>query len=128
MPIGVYKHQPLSEETKIKMSEAHKGIIPKNVGKREKSPSWKGGKYIKNDGYVYVYNTNHPNHNSNGYIREHRLIAEKYLNRLLEKWEIIHHINGIKNDNQPENLYLFNNINEHKKYHHNSYQLISNLV
>ncbi|MBU1880828.1 HNH endonuclease, partial [bacterium] len=39
-------------------------------------------------------------------VRKSRLIAEKILNRYLLKTEVIHHINKIRNDNRPENLYL----------------------
>jgi len=70
---------------------------------REKSPTWKGGRYHTTDGYIKVYAFEHPN-NVTGYVWEHRLVMEKKLGRYLTKDEIVHHLNGIKDDNREENL------------------------
>lgn len=73
-------------------------------GKRGKgNPNWKGGKRKDRHGYVYLRQPNHP-HAHNGYIAEHRLVMEQKLGRFLYPSEKVHHINGIKNDNRPENL------------------------
>jgi hypothetical protein len=67
--------------------------------------NWKGGKRLTNWGYIYVKAPyNHPHKNNSGYIFEHRLVMEKHLNRYLEPFEFVHHINGIKTDNRIENL------------------------
>jgi hypothetical protein len=84
---------------------------------KEKHPNWKGGKYYsKYSGYVFVLCPEHPFADTRGYIREHRLVVEKYLGRYLDKNEVVHHINGIKNDNELKNLYLFTS-SEHKTFH-----------
>ena len=81
------------------------GIIKGSLkGKfKDSHPNWKGGKRINEQGYV-VYNTDHGTGRKN--VKEHRLVMEKHLGRLLRPSEIIHHINGKKTDNRIENLQL----------------------
>ena len=72
-------------------------------GKR--NPNWLGGKIKDNFGYVKIFKPEHPSAKKN-YVSEHRLIVEKYLGRYLKSSEIVHHINGIKDDNRIQNLEL----------------------
>jgi len=75
------------------------------VGESDQNPNYGGGKYIDDKGYVRVLMPDHPK-NIKGYVYEHRILMENYLNRMLLPWESVHHINEVKTDNRIENLYL----------------------
>lgn len=76
--------------------------------KGEQNVHWKGGKRFSSEGYVLIRMPDHPNANSGGYVLEHRLVMSQTLGRTLHKFEQVHHINGNKQDNRPENLELWN--------------------
>ena len=81
-----------------------------------KAPDWKGGRF-KGFGYIFVYQPTHPYHNKKGYVKRSRLIMEQHLGRYLKPNEVIHHINGIKDDDKIENLELFQDNSKHIKLH-----------
>lgn len=101
-----------------RLSEEHKKAIIRgnNGGRGVNSPSWRGGRRYTNKGYVRVYAPSHPECMCDGYVMEHRLVVEKEIGRFLNKTEVVHHVNGIKDDNRIENLMLFFCDASHRRY------------
>jgi len=95
-----------SKEARQKMSKSATGA---------NNSQWKGGRLIK-DGYVLLYCPEHPKAKSKGYVFEHRLIMEQIIGRYLRNDEVVHHKNGIKDDNRKKNLELMTD-SEHKSLH-----------
>lgn len=116
------RNRHVTATTRDKMSAAHKGkshpvsaltrakISASLLGKMagDKSPGWKGGRVVSSPGYETVLV------NPGCYLYIHRMVMAKAMGRKLRKGEIVHHINGIKMDNRPENLALCSNVATHK--------------
>ena len=48
---------------------------------------------------------------------EHRIVAEQIIGRPLKKGEVVHHRDGDKRNNSPENILVFASQSEHAKHH-----------
>lgn len=68
--------------------------------------------------YNYVKLPNHPRCDNDGYVYEHIVVAERKLGRMLKSGEVVHHVDGNKKNNNPDNLMVFASDSDHIKYHH----------
>lgn len=69
--------------------------------------NWRGGRTRHTAGYLMVRTPGHPRGGTTGYVFEHILVAEELLGRYLKPGETVHHRNGVRDDNRPENLELW---------------------
>jgi len=77
----------------------------------EKGPNWKGGR-VRHNGYIRVKNPNPPP----SMVGEHVLVwvAE---HGPLPKGYLVHHFNGIRDDNRSENLVAMSRSEHHRNHH-----------
>ena len=95
-------------KTSISRKKRHISMTGKMSGAL--NPSYKRG-YWETNGYLFT--------RVKGKKRQvHRIIAEKKIGRPLQKHEVVHHINGDKKDNRPENLEVMPRA-EHIQLHSN---------
>lgn len=75
-----------------------------------KTNHWKGGRVIGSGGYIWI-------RVDKIYLKEHRLVMERLLDRKLDPKEVVHHVNGDRQDNRPENLIVYPSHSDHMKHH-----------
>ena len=99
--------------------------IRKDAGKNHHN--WKGGKILKGDGYVGIWNPTHERADKQGYVYEHTLVYEKEKGVLPLQNQVIHHIDMDKLNNNIDNLYLCN-YKEHIKAHRSLEKIAKKLM
>jgi hypothetical protein len=68
---------------------------------------WRGGRTRHKAGYLMLWTPGHPRSGKGQYVFEHLLVMERILGRYLLPTESVHHRNGVRDDNRPENLELW---------------------
>lgn len=97
-------------------TQRHGHPAPKMAGlSGPDNPNWKGGFVRHAKGYILRYAPWHPDQ-VNGYVFEHRLVAEQTVGRRLNPWEDVHHIDGDKANNDPGNLQVISH-SDHTRLH-----------
>lgn len=79
--------------------------------------SWKGGRSETSSGYVLVCVPGHPRASRHGnYVFEQIIVWEKLNGKSLPEGWVVHHINGRKGDNRPQNLMAMPFKNHHSDF------------
>ena len=100
-----YKTLSSARLKQLRNSPVAKGKVKRLYGKDH--PNWKGG-HLARSGYRIVSRRGKRN------LYEHRVIAEEMLGRPLESNEVVHHKDGNRSNNAPDNLVIMKR-SEHDK-------------
>lgn len=103
---------PISRPVRLRASQAGQcelvlGLLAAWGQAGSANPNRKGGRTKHHAGYLMVRMPDHPRARTQGYVFEHILVMEARLGRMLFVDESVHHKNGIRDDNSPEDLELW---------------------
>ena len=85
------------------------------------------GEVLKS-GYPAYHLPDHPRASNVGYVYKHILEMEKFLGRLPEKTEPIHHVDLDRTNYHISNLYLTRSHSHHQKVHASLYKCVRKLI
>lgn len=88
---------------------------------------WKGGRTVTEHGYVLIrVGIDHHLADVRGYAYEHRVVAEEKIGRRLMPNEIVHHVDGNRQNNDPSNLEVMASIAHHGAEHRTPGRVLRN--
>lgn len=89
--------------------------LPRNSPHGARNAAYRGGGTVDRDGYVLMAARWHPHCRKTGMIYAHRLVYELANGVVLSKAQVIDHIDGLKQNNFPSNLRIFEKNSDHLK-------------
>jgi len=102
--------------------------IARTVDEARRNYNGKRQMFTQNRGYIMVLAPDHPQTRKGGRVRLHTLVAEKKLGRLLTVDEKVHHIDFVKGNNDPRNLWIYAGHREHRLGHRSLEEVAIQLV
>lgn len=93
-----------------------------------KSWAWhkNGGKFKPKRGYTVI---GFSRRDGDAFpVFEHIAVMEERIGRAIQTPEVVHHINGVKSDNRPENLYLCRDAAHHRMVHFSIERCLPSLI
>jgi hypothetical protein len=126
----VHKSYAATQYCSIECRNKHPDFKAASAQPGAKNGMWRGGIAQHSDGYLYEHCPDHP-FASNGYVLQHRLVAERHLretnpaskclvkigdNLYLDPELVVHHKNFDRTDNVIDNLQVMTN-SDHQALH-----------
>jgi len=112
----VLKTKYIYERQRNSVCRACKHKAQKGLMAGPSNPAWKGGKFVDSDGYVRLWYPEHHRADNNGYVYEHIVRAEVAFGVKVTPEFHVHHKDGVKSNNEPDNLEVLPAADHHRSH------------